>query len=421
MSLRVVQLIGAAEGADWFPELCARLSECGHEVSAVVSDRPGDLGGRLHARGIEWAPAELTLRHQLAGRSRTRAARYALDGAHLLQAAARMAMRLRRLAPDVVITHLLTATVIGRIAAALARVPVSLSMVPSPFTLEAPLTRVLDRATVGLDDAVIAGSACVERLYLRLGVPRRRVELVYYGADPHRFDPARADGAAVRRMLGVSAETPLIGHIAHFYAPIDGLAAPALARGRGVKGHEDLLEAARIITATRPDAVFILVGGARGAHARAYRSALERRAVATGLDRNVRFLEARDDIPDVLAALDVAVQCPLCDNLGGTIESLLMGVPTVATRVGGMPETVVDERTGLLVDPRDPAGLASAIMRLLDQRALARRLGAEGRNRMLARFTIDRTITDLDEIVRRRCADRTCTAAERSGAANVVR
>jgi glycosyltransferase involved in cell wall biosynthesis len=95
------------------------------------------------------------------------------------------------------------------------------------------------------------------------------------------------------------------------------------------------------------------------------------------------------------------VQCPLSETLGGTIEALLMERPTVGTRVGGIPESVRHEETGLLVPPADPAALAAAIERLLANRDEARRFGVAGRKLMLERFTLSRTGADLDALYRR--------------------
>ena len=112
---------------------------------------------------------------------------------------------------------------------------------------------------------------------------------------------------------------------------------------------------------------------------------------------SVIFAGRRTDLVDVLAAIDVSVQASLCENYGGTIESLLMERPTVATAAGGMPEVVIDEQTGLLVPVRDPEALAGAILRLVENPELARRLGENGRARMLERHTIQHTIEGVIE------------------------
>lgn len=110
-----------------------------------------------------------------------------------------------------------------------------------------------------------------------------------------------------------------------------------------------------------------------------------------GLAEHVIFTGFRPDVPDILAACDVAVQCSLTENYGGTIESLLMATPTVATRVGGMPETARDGETALLVPPADPEALAAAIMTLIDEPDRARALARAGRALMLERFEIGQT------------------------------
>ena len=197
---------------------------------------------------------------------------------------------------------------------------------------------------------------------------------------------------------------PLIGHVAHFYAPIGGAFAPPAARGRGVKGHEVLLRAIPAVLAARPDARFVLAGGARGAPAARYREQVKSLAGSLGVADAVTFLGEHRDVPRLLGALDVAVQPSLAENLGGTIESLMMAVPTIASRVGGMPEAVRHMQTGLLVEPDRPDELAAAILALLDDPELAATLARRGRGLMLERFTFERTLADLDRIVRERHA-----------------
>jgi glycosyltransferase involved in cell wall biosynthesis len=84
--------------------------------------------------------------------------------------------------------------------------------------------------------------------------------------------------------------------------------------------------------------------------------------------------------------------------LGGTIEALLMERPTIATRVGGMPEAVRDQETGLLVPPGDAAALADAIEWLLRHPEASTRLGRAGRARMLRGYTLEQTGTALGDL-----------------------
>ncbi len=106
-------------------------------------------------------------------------------------------------------------------------------------------------------------------------------------------------------------------------------------------------------------------------------------------------------MPQSYRDLDVCVQPSLNENLGGTIELLLMECPTVATRVGGLPDSVVDGVTGVLVSPGDPNDLARGILEMLRCPARARALAKAGRERMLTRFTLSKTAADLDKLYQR--------------------
>jgi glycosyltransferase involved in cell wall biosynthesis len=401
--LRVVQVVSASDGADWLVAIAAGLRDRGHDVSAVIAGEHGRLRERLDAEGIPWAVAPIepepssTQRHGMFGG--------ALHVWKAVSGATRLALVLRRLRGDVVHTHGFRANLLGRIAASATRAPVRLSMVPGPYHLGAPVQRTLDRLSWRLDDRVIATCEYTTERYRELGVPAERVACIYYGADPERFDPERADKRKLRSELGVG-DAPLVGLVAYFYAPEQGSLVPSDLRGVPLKGHEFFVQAAGLVVQEIPSAKFVLVGGGYGAHGEEYRRRFEAWARSLPWSDNLIFTGYRTDVPDVLAALDVSVQCSLNENLGGTIESLLMEAPTVATRVGGMPEAVRHEQTGLLVPPGDARALADAILRMLGEREQARAWAHAGRQLMLERFTLERTVADIDDLYRTLSAGR---------------
>ena len=232
----------------------------------------------------------------------------------------------------------------------------------------------------------------------RMGVPAARRRTIYYGADADRFQPSRAVPERARAELGIPPGAPLIGNVAYFYPPLVGPLAPRHLRGRAIKGHEDLIAAAVLVLAERPDARFVFVGDGWGPEGKQYRRQLEEWTRELGLADKVAFVGHRGDVADLLGGLDVSVQCSLSESLGGTIESLLMERPTIATRVGGMPEAVIHEETGLTVPPRDPRALADAVLRLLRYPDEAREFGQQGRALMLERFTLARTVAEIDAL-----------------------
>lgn len=392
--LRIAQIAAASARSPWFTSICAEMSRRGFEVVAIIDAADGDLSARLTALGIRYHRLPMYLGRKL---DRGRLVLYLLAFPAVI---VRLAWLLRRERIDVAHSHIFAANFVTRIAGVLAGVP-HVAGIVSPRHLEASLTRVVDRATCRADSLIVCGCAHVAALYAQLGVPAERLTTVYYGSPVDDFDPAAVDGAGFRRELGVSADTPLVGLVAHFYPPMRGPQAPPATLGIGLKGHDTFLAAARLVARQRPEARFVLVGGGSNELGDRYRQSLIESCRADGFADKVFFPGHRPDIQRVLAAFDVAVQCALTEGLGGTIEALLMERPTVATTVGGMPESVRHEQTGLLVPPADPPALAAAIERLLADCGEARRLARAGRTLMRERFTLARTGSDLASLYQR--------------------
>jgi glycosyltransferase involved in cell wall biosynthesis len=187
--------------------------------------------------------------------------------------------------------------------------------------------------------------------------------------------------------------------VAYFYPPwrSSGLTPPHI-NGRGIKGHEYLIKAAPAILAEFPTAKLLLIGSPFNEDGQRYMDELKELVSRLGLQESIIFTGFRSDINNVLRALDVSVQPSLNENLGGTIEALLMECPLVATRVGGMVDSVRDGETGVLVEPADPDELARGILQLLRDPDRARLMGRAGRKLMLERFTLSHTVRDLSEL-----------------------
>jgi len=389
---RIVQIVAAANHSPWFADLCGEVARRGFDVVAIIDSQEGNLSARLTGLGIRHYKVPLTLAH---GLDRLRWVAYAFQ---LPITILRVARILRKEKAGLVQSHIFVANLVARLACALVRIP-HIATAAGPRHLEAPFTRALDRMTWALDAAVVGGCEYTARLYEQAG--RKHAECIYYGPPAERFDPARTDATSFRRDLCVAAGVPLVGLVAHFYPPTLGPQTPAFTRGVGLKGHDVFLAAARIVAKHFPGAKFVMVGGGSNALGEAYRQSLIDACHAEGIGDRVLFPGHRYDIAEVLASFDVAVQCAFTEGLGGTVEALLMERPTVATDVGGMPESVRHEETGLLVPPGDPVALAGAIERLLGDRDEARRLGRAGRALMLQRITLTRTGADLEELYAR--------------------
>jgi glycosyltransferase involved in cell wall biosynthesis len=232
-------------------------------------------------------------------------------------------------------------------------------------------------ATLRAAGAVTACSGDLGERALRLGARADDLAVVPYGVDARAFQPNPAAGALVRAELGLAPETPLIISVSRLVYK---------------KGLTYLLEALPQILSEHPNAMLVIAGYGD------LRDDLERRAAELGVANNVRFpgqLE-RERAARYVAAADVYVVPSIRDqrgNVDGLPNALLEGMgagrPIVASRVAGIPDVIGDGQHGLLTPERDSAALATAIGRLLSDRALAKRLGAAARQRVLEELTWD--------------------------------
>jgi glycosyltransferase involved in cell wall biosynthesis len=230
-----------------------------------------------------------------------------------------------------------------------------------------PATYWANLLTFSRDDHVFTVSEQVRRSirYPRgLGfLPRPPVETLYHGLDPAAVDRwARADSAHhIRAGLGVAADAPTVVTVANFKAH---------------KGYEYLLEAALSVREEIRDVRFVLVG--QGPVEAEVRAGVRQH----GLDETVVFAGHRSDVPRIVGACDVFALASLHEGLSiALLEAMAVGTPPVVTDVGGLAEVVADGQNGLVVPPRRPDALATAIGKLLRDPALRGQLGQAAQER----------------------------------------
>ncbi len=165
-----------------------------------------------------------------------------------------------------------------------------------------------------------------------------------------------------------------------------------------VKGIWEFVEAARILVARGVEATFAVLGDdlkGKGV----LRRAMEERVAELGLTPHFRFLGFRSDAPLLIQAFDIVAVPSHIEPLGNaTLEAMAAGVPVVGSRVGGIPEMVVDSQTGWLAPPRDPLALAGAIQTLAESAAMRAQFGRAARARAESRFSLREHAEHLQDI-----------------------
>ena len=328
---------------------------------------PGPLLEKALAQGLEverWSPAS-ELDVLAMGRART---------------------LLKRFAPDVAHCHSAHAHATGVPAGRLAGVPAVVVSRRVDFLVR---TNAMSRLKYALPvDRYVCISEGVRAAMLASGVPAAKLAVVPSGVD---LAEVRAAGAApapsLRALAGIPADSEIIGTVASL--------APH-------KNHKLLLDAAREVVTRRPRAHFVWLGEGE------CRTDLERQRHALGLEARVHMLGFRDDARALLTQFDIFA---LSSYLEGLCTSLLdaqaLGVPIVATAVGGVPEVVTDGRTGRLVRALEPSELARALVEALGDRE-ARAAWAQAARASVEAFgianTAERTLAVYREVLGARAA-----------------
>jgi len=217
----------------------------------------------------------------------------------------------------------------------------------------------------------------VRRLIEVNGAPAWRVSRVYNGIDLSRFNGRHPH--RLHQVLGLPDSTSIV-----------------FASGRAMpyKGIPVLLRAAALLQATHPEVHVAYAGD--GPRLEEFRREAQHLHLA-----RFHFLGKRQDIPDLLGSATIAVVPSVWAEAFGltVVEAMAAGVPVVASSVGGIPELIDPEETGLLVPPGDDAALASSLRRLLDDAELRGRMGTRARETARARFSHVRVADELSAVL----------------------
>ena len=289
--------------------------------------------------------------------------------------------------PDVVHTHSAKGGILGRMAATSLGVPAVIHTVHgAPFH---PYQRAWARKLIQWAEwygarkchLMVSVADAMTDLMVAGGVaPREKFVTVYSGMDVAPFVEADRTRDEVRRELGYRPEHVVIGKIARLFH---------------LKGHDDVVDAARQVVRGCEQARFLFVGDG------ILRESLERRIAEAGLTPYFQFtgLVAPSRIPSLVGTMDALVHASLREGLARALpQALIAGKPVVSYDCDGAREVVLNGQTGFLLAPRDVDGMANALVELVSSSELRSKLGGQGRERFTDQFrheTMTRRLREL--------------------------
>lgn len=362
------------------------------------------LGERLAPRGVRYVVANLWDGEPPQVALHEACERRGLES-HILRTSSGMSpaiipmlIRLiRQIGPDVIHTHDVKAEFAGLVAARWTRVPLIGSFY-GRLAIHSRFLKLLDTMRFPgfrLFDRVLPNSEAQRSELQRWRIPQRRVELVPSFVDTTKLrPPSRDERSAARRRLGIDDDRPVLSTVAKLSPN---------------KGHTYMIRALPAIRTVAPDVLYLIPGegDAEWRGEGGLRGALEREAAQLGVADHVRFLGYYDDLPGLLHATDLLCSPSLREGMQvALLEAMAVGLPIVATAIGGTPDAVVDGECGLLVPPEDPAALAAAVNALLTDPARMQAMGLAARARAARRFDAEvvtqQVLTICEGVAKRR-------------------
>jgi glycosyltransferase involved in cell wall biosynthesis len=284
---------------------------------------------------------------------------------------------------DIVHTHTAKAGALGRLAGRLAGVPI---IVHTPHghnfygyfnRFASGLVILIEKFLATFTDRIMALTALEKADYLKFKVAGgKKSILIYMGLELDGFLPG--DPASIKERLKISKEEKVVGYVG---------------RLEPIKGPQFFIEAARLCLENNHLLRFILVGEGT------LRQELEEKVASWGLKSKIIFAGWQDDIADIMSFLDILVLPSLNEAVGIVLlEAQSLGIPIVASEVGGIPEMVQDKQTGVLVRPGSAAAFALAINNLLSDPERRRSMSAAGKNWVKDRFKAEDMVSKISSV-----------------------
>lgn len=285
---------------------------------------------------------------------------------------------------DIIHTHTSVGGFLGRIAARARRVPVVLWSIHG-WAFNYPIGYIQKRLIYTIEkvldyftDHYVAVSRNMKEIGICAGIAAtEKVSVIYNGIEVNQYTP-QGDSKKLREKLGISEGISAIGIIG---------------RIEPQKAVDDFLRAAKIVRNNISNVRFLVVGDGP------LRYEMERLSTELGIEDAVLFTGWQNNVKEYIMVIDILCISSLWEALPFLLlEAMAMGKPVVASHVGGIPEVVEDNKTGILVPPSRPDLSADAIIRLINDRTTAKEMGAAGKRRVQQMFSTTQMVANYEKL-----------------------
>lgn len=373
--MKILQIIKTSRGATWAFNQAKKLSEMGIEVVTVMPDIDYGYALKYKESGMrvingDWS---LPITRPLSFINRIKEIRSVV----------------RQENPDLIHMHFVTNVLMARIALRKSKVK-RLFQVPGPLHTENKLIGWIERRLA--TDVDFWAGACKKtcQYYLSNGISQEKVFLAYYGI-PHGQINVNENEKYFRNEFNIPLDATIVAMVSYFYKP-----KKYIGQKRGIKGHEDFIDAMRIVIKNNDNIVPVIIGNAWDGSEK-YEEQVQQYA-KEALNDKVIFTGYRNDVYSIYKEIDLVVHPSHSENLGGAAESLMLAVPTISSDVGGFPDIVIPGKTGCLCKAKNPDDLASRIQWAIDHKEEMIRMAVEGQELVGSLLDLDNTAARIKEV-----------------------
>lgn len=372
--MKVLQVVKTNRGAAWALNQAKHLKDMGVEMVTVLPDAQEGNAEKYRQLGLEVVAGDWSL-------PVTRPWKF-------FSRCAQIRRIIKQVQPDLIHLHFVTNVLMCRLALRWDKTP-RLFQVPGPLHLESGLTSFAERCLATKADYWAGACKKTCAIYTGKGIDPSRVHLAYYGV-PHKSPNQDVSKNILHNEFSIPDGARIVAMVSYFYKP-----KKYLGQKRGLKGHEDFIDAMKQVVEKHPNAVPVIIGNAWDG-AESYEEEVKAYA-RQALGDKVIFTGYRSDVYDIYPEIDLVVHPSHSENLGGAAESLMLAVPTISSDVGGFPDIVIPGQTGCLVRSKDPQDLAEKLLWALDHPDQMKEMAKKGQQIVTELLDLDNTAAAVKE------------------------